>query len=76
MQEDSQSFKAEDSAIIRLLPTKQMTGEIFKEHPALDRSAIRDMKQNFGFCIIKKIAKKFNNINFYLNYLVKKNKSN
>jgi len=58
MQEEPQSIKSGDSAIVKFLPSKQMVVECFKEYPALGRFAIRDMKQTVGVGIIKEVAKK------------------
>merc|ERR1712029_272532 len=44
-EENPQFIKSGDCALVRLLPTKPMCVETFKDYPPLGRFAVRDMKQ-------------------------------
>lgn len=58
LEDEPASIKTGDSAIVRILPTKPLCVETFKEYPPLGRFAIRDMKQTIGVGIIKEVTKK------------------
>lgn len=58
IEEEPQTIKTGDSAIIKIVPSKPLCVETFKEYPPLGRFAIRDMKQTIGVGIIKEVAKK------------------
>jgi len=58
IEEEPQGIKTGDCAIIRIVPTKPLCVENFKEYPPLGRFAIRDMKTTIGVGIIKEVVKK------------------
>lgn len=58
LEEEPQAIKSGDCAIVKIVPTKPLVCETFKEYPPLGRFAIRDMKQTIGVGIIKEVVKK------------------
>merc|ERR1712050_511612 len=57
--EDNPEFiKTGDAAMVKLLPSKPMCVENFKDYPPLGRFAVRDMKQTVAVGVIKEVAKK------------------
>lgn len=58
LEEEPQAIKSGDCAIVKIVPTKPLVVETFKEYPPLGRFAIRDMKQTIGVGIIKEVAKR------------------
>lgn len=58
IEDEPQGIKTGDCAIIRIVPTKPLCVENFKEYPPLGRFAIRDMKTTIGVGIIKEVVKK------------------
>lgn len=58
MQEEPATIKSGDSAMVKIIPSKQMVVEDFKAYPPLGRFAIRDMKQTVGVGIVKEVCKK------------------
>jgi len=57
-EENPQSIKSGDAALIKLVPSKPMCVETFKEYPPLGRFAVRDMKQTVAVGVIKEVEKK------------------
>lgn len=51
-------IKSGDSAIIKLIPQKQMVVEAFSSYAPLGRFAVRDMKQTVAVGVIKEVTKK------------------
>jgi len=51
-------IKTGDAAIVKLIPTKPMCVETFKDYPPLGRFAVRDMKQTVAVGVIKAVEKK------------------
>jgi len=51
-------IKNGDSAIVKMVPTKPMCVETFKDYPPLGRFAVRDMKQTVAVGVIKSVEKK------------------
>ena len=58
IEENPKSIKSQDSAIVKLIPTKPMCVEKFAEYAPLGRFAIRDMKQTVAVGVIKEVEKK------------------
>jgi elongation factor 1-alpha len=57
--EDNPEFiKTGDAAMVKLLPSKPMCVETFKDYPPLGRFAVRDMKQTVAVGVIKGVTKK------------------
>jgi elongation factor 1-alpha len=57
--EDNPEFiKTGDAAMVKLLPSKPMCVENFKDYPPLGRFAVRDMKQTVAVGVIKEVTKK------------------
>ena len=57
--EDNPEFiKTGDAAMVKLLPSKPMCVENFKDYPPLGRFAVRDMKQTVAGGVIKEVNKK------------------
>ena len=57
--EDNPTFvKNGDSAVIKLIPTKPLCVESFKEYPTLGRFAIRDLRSTVAVGVIKSVEKK------------------
>lgn len=57
-EEEPQFIKAGDCAMIKVVPSKPMCVETFKNYAPLGRFAIRDMKQTIGVGVIKEVVKK------------------
>merc|ERR1712119_274218 len=57
-EENPAFIKSGDCALVRLLPTKPMCVETFKDYPPLGRFAVRDMKQTVAVGVIKEVTKK------------------
>merc|ERR1712183_48661 len=56
--EDNPEFiKTGDAGMVKLLPSKPMCVETFKEYPPLGRFAVRDMKQTVAVGIVKEVRK-------------------
>lgn len=58
IEDEPTGIKTGDCAIIKIVPTKPLCVENFKEYPPLGRFAIRDMKTTIGVGIIKEVVKK------------------
>ena len=58
MEENPQTVKSGDAAIIKLTPSKPMCVETFSEYAPLGRFAVRDMKQTVAVGVIKSVTKK------------------
>merc|ERR1712066_586272 len=58
IEENPQFIKSGDCALVKLLPTKPMCVETFKDSPPLGRFAVRDMKQTVAVGVIKEVTKK------------------
>ena len=58
IEEAPQSIKTGDAAIVKLVPSKEMCVEIFKDYPPLGRFAVRDMKQTVAVGVIKEVTRK------------------
>merc|ERR1711981_1258096 len=58
MEENPAFIKSGDAALVKLLPTKPMCVETFKDYPPLGRFAVRDMKQTVAVGVIKEVTKK------------------
>jgi len=58
IEETPQFIKSGDAAMVRLVPSKPMCCENFKDYPPLGRFAVRDMKQTVAVGVIKEVAKK------------------
>jgi len=57
--EEAPSFiKSGDAALVKLVPSKPMCVETFKDYPPLGRFAVRDMKQTVAVGVIKEVTKK------------------
>jgi elongation factor 1-alpha len=54
-EENPAFIKSGDCALVRLLPTKPMCVETFKDYPPLGRFAVRDMKQTVAVGVIKTV---------------------
>jgi len=57
-EENPTFIKSGDCALVKLLPTKPMCVETFKDYPPLGRFAVRDMKQTVAVGVIKEVTKK------------------
>ena len=57
-EENPQFIKSGDCALVKLIPTKPMCVETFKDYPPLGRFAVRDMKQTVAVGVIKEVTKK------------------
>ncbi len=51
-------IKSNESAIVKLIPTKPMCVERFADYPPLGRFAVRDMRQTVAVGVIKDVEKK------------------
>merc|ERR1712226_599882 len=58
LEENPQFIKSGDAALVKLLPSKPMCVETFKDYPPLGRFAVRDMKQTVAVGVIKEVTKK------------------
>merc|ERR1712032_86070 len=58
LEENPEFIKTQDAAMVKLIPTKQMCVETFKDYPPLGRFAVRDMKQTVAVGVIKEVFKK------------------
>jgi len=58
LEEGPQFIKSGDAAMVRLVPSKPMCVETFKDYPPLGRFAVRDMKQTVAVGVIKELTKK------------------
>ena len=56
-EENPKMVKSGDAALIKLVPSKPMVVESFKEYPPLGRFAVRDMRQTVAVGVIKKVEK-------------------
>jgi len=56
-QDNPESVKNGDSAIINLIPTKPFCVESYKDYPPLGRFAVRDMRSTVAVGVIKAITK-------------------
>jgi elongation factor 1-alpha len=57
MEENPKSLKAGEAALVRFMPTKPMSVELFREYPQLGRFSIRDMSMIVGVGVIKEVNK-------------------
>ena len=57
-EENPQFIKSGDCALVKMIPTKPMCVETFKDYPPLGRFAVRDMKQTVAVGVIKEVTKK------------------
>jgi len=58
LEEGPQFIKSGDAAMVKLVPSKPMCVETFKDYPPLGRFAVRDMKQTVAVGVIKELSKK------------------
>lgn len=58
IEENPESIKQGDGALVRFVPTRPLVIEAFNEFPPLGRFAIRDMKKTVGVGIVKEVTKK------------------
>jgi len=58
IEENPQFIKSGDAALVKILPSKPMCVENFKDYPPLGRFAVRDMKQTVAVGVIKEVTKK------------------
>jgi len=58
LEENPQFIKTGDAALVKLLPSKPMCVETFKDFPPLGRFAVRDMKQTVAVGVIKELTLK------------------
>jgi elongation factor 1-alpha len=59
VKEEAPKFiKKGDSALVRLVPSKPMCVESFKDYPPLGRFAVRDMRQTVAVGVIRAVEKK------------------
>jgi len=58
IEENPEFIKTGDAAMVKLLPSKPMCVENFKDYPPLGRFAVRDMKQTVAVGVIKEVVKK------------------
>merc|ERR1712108_37882 len=57
LEEAPKFIKTGDSAIVKLIPSKPLCVESFKEYPPLGRFAVRDMRQTVAVGVIKEVEK-------------------
>merc|ERR1711974_502899 len=57
LEEAPKFIKTGDSAIVKLIPSKPLCVESFKESPPLGRFAVRDMRQTVAVGVIKEVEK-------------------
>merc|ERR1711935_72629 len=58
MEENPEFIKNNESAIIKMVPSKGFVCESFKDYPPLGRFAVRDMKSTVAVGVIKEVTKK------------------
>lgn len=58
LEENPQSLKSQEAAIVKMIPTKPMCVEKFAEYAPLGRFAVRDMRQTVAVGVIKEVEKK------------------
>lgn len=58
IEEHPKSVKSGDAAMVRMVPQKPMSVEVFNDYPPLGRFAVRDMRQTVAVGIIKSVTKK------------------
>lgn len=58
LEDNPQSVKSGDAAIVKMIPQKPMCVESFQEYPPLGRFAVRDMRQTVAVGVIKAVQKK------------------
>jgi len=58
LEENPNSIKSGDAAIINMVPSKPMVVEMFSQYAPLGRFAVRDMKQTVAVGVIKQVEKK------------------
>merc|ERR1712048_923664 len=58
IEENPEFIKTGDAAMVKLIPSKPMCVENFKDYPPLGRFAVRDMKQTVAVGVIKEVTKK------------------
>jgi len=56
-EDNPKSVKSGDSAMVKMVPTKPMCVESFKEYAPLGRFAVRDMKQTVAVGVIQSVEK-------------------
>jgi len=57
-EENPKFVKKNDACIAKLIPSKPMCVENFKEYPPLGRFAVRDMRQTVAVGVVKSVTKK------------------
>jgi elongation factor 1-alpha len=58
LEDNPQSVKSGDSAIVNMVPQKPMCVEAFSDYAPLGRFAVRDMRQTVAVGVIKEVTKK------------------
>lgn len=58
IEEAPKFLKSNESAIVKMIPTKPMCVEKFSDYPPLGRFAVRDMRQTVAVGVIKDVEKK------------------
>jgi elongation factor 1-alpha len=57
-EENPQSIKNGDAAMVLMTPSKPMVVETFKQYAPLGRFAVRDMRQTVAVGVVKSVNKK------------------
>ncbi|KAL1923978.1 translation elongation factor EF-1 alpha [Calcarisporiella thermophila] len=57
IEDNPQSLKQGDSAIVKLVPSKPMCVEAYTDYPQLGRFAVRDMKHTVAVGVVKSVEK-------------------
>lgn len=58
LETNPESVKSGDAIIAKVIPTKPMCVESYKQYPPLGRFAVRDMRQTVGVGVVKSVEKK------------------
>lgn len=58
LEEAPKFIKSNESALVKMVPTKPMCVERFSDYPPLGRFAVRDMRQTVAVGVIKEVEKK------------------
>jgi len=58
LEKEPKAIKSGDAAIVKMIPQKPLSVEVFTEYPPLGRFAVRDMRQTVAVGVIKAVQKK------------------
>jgi elongation factor 1-alpha len=58
LEEAPKFLKSGDTALVRMIPQKQICVEAYNQYPPLGRFAVRDMKQTVAVGVVKEVTKK------------------